>query len=143
MKRVAIGFGIALVVSISAFAVTQRITSFSGTAQGQGTLTVGRDKSKIKSVYINLKENGEADITLFTDLQLLAKGQWSAPADPSKGIPLKITGGIVDGSATGSGTLFLTADGKSLSKLNIQAKGAASSRKVIIEFVANREDGSQ
>jgi hypothetical protein len=57
------------------------------------------DKSKIKSVYINLKENGEADITLFTDLQLFAKGQWSAPADPSKGIPLKITGGIVDGPA--------------------------------------------
>jgi len=74
MKRVAIGFGIALVVSISAFAVTQRITSFSGTAQGQGTLTVGHDKSKIKSVYINLKENGEAYITIFTDLQLLAEG---------------------------------------------------------------------
>ena len=36
----------------------------------------------------------------------------SAPADLSKGIPLKITGGIVDGSAVGSGTLFLTADGK-------------------------------
>jgi len=89
-----------------------------------------------------LKENGEADITLFTDLQLFAKGQWSAAADPSKGIPLKITGGIVDGPATGSGTLFLSADGKSPSKLNIQAKGAGS-RKVIIEFVANREDRSQ
>ena len=142
MKRVAIGFGIALVVSISAFAVTQRITSFSGTAQGQGTLTVGHEKSKIKSVYINLKENGEADITIFTDLQLLAKGQWSAPADASKGIPLKITGGIVDGSAIGSGTLFLSADGKSPSKLNIQAKGAGS-RKVIVEFVADRENRSQ
>jgi len=79
------------------------------------------DKSKIKSVYINLKENGEADITLFTDLQLFAKGQWSAPADLSKGIPLKITGGIVDGTATGRGTLFLSADGNSQSKLNIKA----------------------
>ncbi|HEV8134338.1 MAG TPA: hypothetical protein VGP85_06665 [Pyrinomonadaceae bacterium] len=68
-----------------------------------------------------MKENGEADITLFTDLQLFAKGQWSAAADPSKGIPLKITGGIVDGSATCSGTPFLSADGKSPSKLNIQA----------------------
>jgi hypothetical protein len=85
-----------------------------------------------------LKENGEADITIFTDLQLFAKGQWSAPADPSKGIPLKITGGIVDGSAVGSGTLFLTVDGKSPSKLSIQAKGAGS-RRVTVEFVANRE----
>jgi hypothetical protein len=60
MKRVAIAFVIAFVVSISAFAVMQKITSFSGTAPGRGTLTVDHEKSKIKSVYINLKENGEA-----------------------------------------------------------------------------------
>jgi hypothetical protein len=107
----------------STSAAPQRITSFSGTAKGQGTLTVGQERTKIKSVYINLKENGEIDITLFTDLQLLATGQWSATDDPAKGIPLKITGGVVEGNATGSGTLFLSSDGKSISKLNFQAKG--------------------
>ena len=55
-------------------------------------------KARTRKVFFT-QENGEADITLFTDLQLFAKGQWSAAADPSKGIPLKITGGIVDGPA--------------------------------------------
>ena len=121
----------------STSAAPQRITSFNGTAKGQGTLTVGQERSRIKSVYINLKENGEADITLFTDLQLLAKGQWSASNDPAKGIALKITGGIVEGNATGSGTIFLTSDGKSVSKLSFQAKDAGS-RKVTVQFVADK-----
>jgi len=82
------------------------------------------------------------DITLFTDLQLFAQGQWSPPVDVVNGISLKISGGVVDGNAVGSGTLFLSADGKSPSKLNIQAKGAGS-RRVIIEFVADRQGRSQ
>jgi hypothetical protein len=121
----------------STSAARQRITSFSGTAKGQGTLTVGQERTKIKSVYLNLKENGEVDITLFTDLQLLATGQWIATDDPAKGIPLKITGGVVEGNATGSGTLFLNSDGKSISKLNFQAKGAGS-RRVTVQFVADK-----
>jgi hypothetical protein len=129
--------GLSIWVQASMAAPPQRMTSFSGTAKGQGMLTIGADKSKINSVYLNLKENGEADITLFTELQLSVKGEWSSPDDPLKGIPLKITGGIVDGNATGNGTLFLSSDGKAISKLNIQAK-AAGTRKVTIEFVADK-----
>jgi hypothetical protein len=121
----------------STLAAPQRITSFTGTAKGQGTLIAGRESSKINSVTINLKENGDADITLFTDLQLLATGQWSASDDAAKGIALKITGGVVEGNATGSGTLFLSSDGKSISKLSIQAKGRGS-RKVAVQFVADK-----
>ena len=121
----------------SASVVPQKITSFTGTAKGQGTLTVGQESTKIKSVYINLKENGDADITLFTDLQLLATGKWSASDDPAKGISLNITGGIVEGNATGSGTVFLTSGGKSISRLNFQAKGAGS-RRVNVQFVADK-----
>ena len=124
-------------VHSSTLAAPQRITSFSGTAKGQGTLIAGRESSKIKSVYINLKENGDADITLFTDLQLLATGKWTASGDPAKGIALKITGGVVEGNATGNGSLFLSADGKSISKLSIQAKGRGS-RKVTVQFVADK-----
>ena len=126
----------------STSAETQRITSFSGTAKGRGTLTVGDEKFKINSVYINLKENGEANITLFTDLQLFAKGRWSTSDDQTKGIPLEITGGVVDGDMTGSGTLFLGSDAKSISKLSIQAKGQGGKR-VTIEFVAERENRTQ
>ncbi len=121
----------------SASVIPQQITSFSGTAKGQGTLTMGQDSTKIKSVYINLKENGDADITLFTDLQLLATGKWTASNNPTKGISLKITGGVVEGNATGSGTVFLTSDGKSISRLTFQAKGAGS-RKVNVQFVADK-----
>lgn len=104
-------------VQTSASATPQRITSFNGTAKGQGTLTVGRDSSKISQVVINLKENGEADITLFTDVQLFVKGQCTASDDPAKGIALKISGGVVDGDATGTGTVVLRPDGKSISSL--------------------------
>ncbi|HEY6244776.1 MAG TPA: hypothetical protein VIX17_12570 [Pyrinomonadaceae bacterium] len=61
------------------------------------------------------------DITLFTDLQLFAQGQWSPPVDVVNGISLKISGGVVDGNAVGSGTLFLSAGGKSV-ELNVQAE---------------------
>src|ERR1051325_138005 len=62
------------------------------------------------------------DITLFTDLQLFAQGQWSPPVDVVNGISLKISGGVVDGNAVGSGTLFLSADSKSLSSSTFKPK---------------------
>jgi hypothetical protein len=130
---------ICLVTAVAAEA--QRITSLTATAKGQGMLTVsGVDKHKINAVYINLKENGDAEITLVTDMQLAAQGQWSATDDPSK-VTLKITGGVVDGSATGTGTLFLRTDGKSIDRLSIQAKSADGSN-ISVEFVADKKTAS-
>jgi len=120
-----------------------RIKSFVGSAKGEGTVTVaGNESHKITSVVINLREGGNAEFTFVSEIQLFAKGKWSAPSDLSKGISLKITGGVVDGDATGTGKLFLLPDGKTIDKLNIDALGprnGAKDRKITVVFVADKQ----
>lgn len=113
----------------------QKITSFNSTTKGQGSVTVSAiDKHKIYAVSVDLKANGQADITLFTDMQLIGQATWPVGKDVSQGINLKIT--VVDGNATGTGKLFLSQDGKSIAKLNIQAKTADGS-KITVQFLGN------
>jgi len=45
----------------SRLTIAQRLSSFTGTARGQGTLTAGQEKYKINSVRIDLKEDGNAE----------------------------------------------------------------------------------
>lgn len=121
----------------------QKITSLSTTAKGQGTITIsdrlsGDKTHKVNSVVVTLRENGDAEIVLVAEMQLFARGRWTAPSDLSKGIALKINGGIVTGSATGSGKLFLKPDAKSIDKLSFDAKSSARS-KISVQFVADKE----
>ena len=127
------------VLLISTASHAQKITSLVTTAKGRGTLTTtDSSKRKINAVGAILREGGEAQITIFTDLQLSAQGRWTANDDLRKGIDLQITGGIVTGNATGAGKLFLREDGKSISKLLIQAK-TPTGGKVAIEFTASAD----
>lgn len=114
----------------------QKITSLETTAKGQGTITSRVDKHQINSVLVILKENGEANLTFYTDLQLSAQGTWSVGRYGSQGITLKITGGIVSGNASGNGKLYLR-DDKSIEKLMIKAATADGSN-VTVEFVAEK-----
>jgi len=124
---------------LPAVVAAQRITSLTSTAKGQGTITFSDgDKQKISAVLVILKENGEAEITLYADIQLYGQGTWKAGEDLSKGIDLKITGGIVSGNAAGTGKLFLRDDGKSIDRLNISA-GEADSSSLKVEFTAAEE----
>lgn len=119
-------------------AVAQNITSLTTSAKGKGTISISNiDKHQIYSVLIILKENGDAEFTFIADLQLSAQGTWSMGKSLKDGINLKITGGVVTGNATGSGKLFLRDDGKSIDKLNIEAK-AADDSKVTVDFVAEK-----
>lgn len=122
---------------------SQTFTSLTATAKGQGTMTVSdpeaaANKRPINSIVVTLKEGGEAEIVVVTDMQLLARGRWTAPSDLSKGISLKITGGVVSGNAKGAGKLFLRPDGKSIDRLNFEVKSTARS-KVTVEFVADKQ----
>jgi len=128
----------AIALLLSVVAGAQKITSLKTTAKGQGTIVSDIDKHEISSVMVILKENGEADLTFYTDLQLSAQGTWSIDESPGQGINLKITGGVVSGNANGTGKLFLRKDGKSIDKLNIQATSADGS-KVTVEFVADKK----
>ena len=117
--------------------VPQGLTSLLATARGQGTLTVGQEVFKVTNVVVKLKEDGTGEITLVTDLQLFVQCTWSAPADLSKGIYLKITGGISVGGAEGSGKLLLRPDGKAIASLSIEASSNTRKRKIHVKFVAD------
>lgn len=123
----------------------QTVTSLTANAKGQGTVTIADPEAAksarthpVNSVVVTLRENGDAEIVLVSDMQLFARGRWTAPSDLRKGIDLKITGGIVSGNAKGSGKLFLRADGKSIDRLNFEVKSQARS-KVTVAFVAEKE----
>jgi hypothetical protein len=127
----------------------QTVTSLTANAKGEGTVTISDPEArnaarthKVNSVVVTLRENGDADIVLVSDMQLFARGRWTAPSNLSKGIDLKITGGIVQGNAKGSGKLFLRADGKSIDRLNFEVKSQARS-KVTVAFVAEKESAAK
>ena len=120
----------ALPVSVSA----QQVDHLRALAHGKGTLVLGNDKYKLSGVLVILKENGEAEFTLFTDLQIHAQGEWSAAADPSQGIDLKITGGLFK-DAKGTGKLLLRPDGKSIATLTGQGTND-SGGKFEVSFIA-------
>jgi hypothetical protein len=133
-----------LIPTEAAPAQTQKITSLTATAKGQGTITVTDPgvevrKRPLYSVVVTLRANGDAEIVVVTDMQLVARGRWTKPADLSQGIALKITGGTVANNAKGSGKLFLRSDGKTIDKLNFEATSTARS-KVTVDFVAEKEN---
>ena len=135
---------LALLASVPAPAQTQKITSLTATAKGQGTITVSDPgvevrKRPLYSVVVTLRENGDAEIVVVTDMQLMARGKWTKPSDLSQGIALKITGGTVANNAKGTGKLFLRPDGKTIDKLNFEATSTARS-KVTVDFVAEKEN---
>lgn len=126
-----------MALAMCSVANAQKIQSLNATAKGKGTITTSLDKLPIYSVMVVLKENGDADFTFYCDLQLSAKGRWTANESLDKGIDIEITGGIVSGNASGTGKLLLRPDGKSIDKLDIDAK--SGSRTITIRFVADKE----
>lgn len=130
-------------VSPPAHAQTPKLSSLTASAKGQGTITVADQgveerKRPLYSVVVTLRENGDAEIVVVTDMQLFARGRWTKPDDLSQGIALKITGGTVANNAKGSGKLFLRPDGKTIDKLNFEATSNRS--KVTVSFVAEKEN---
>ena len=116
-------------------AASKGITTLDASAHGQGTVTVGREVFKVSNVVVKLKEDGTGEIILITDLQLFVTCTWSAPADLSQGIDLKIAGGPA--SAEGSGKLFLRPDGKAIARLSLEGQRFNSKRKIKLNFVAD------
>lgn len=117
-------------------AAPQALTSLSATARGQGTLKVGREEFKVYTVVVQLKEDGTGELTLVTDITVFVSCTWSAPADLSQGVDLKITGGTTASGAQGSGRLLLRPDGKSVASLSLQGSSNTTKRKVQLDFVA-------
>jgi hypothetical protein len=125
-----------ILLAMSNLASAQGSASLLATANGKGTLTVGKEEFKVTSVVVKLKEDGTAEITLVTDLQLLVTGTWSKAADSGETIDLKITGSASGGDAQGSGTLLLRPGAKSIDRLTIEGMSNTVKRKIRLEFIA-------
>lgn len=117
-------------------AATQGLTSLKATARGTGTLTMGKEVLKVNTVVVELNEDGTGEITLVTDFQFFVNCTWTAQADLSKGIDLKITGGTTESGAQGAGKLLLKSDGKSIASLTMQGSSNTEKRKIQLNFVA-------
>jgi hypothetical protein len=114
----------------------QKMQSLKANAKGKGTISSGAGNLNVYSVLIELKENGDAELTLVSDLQLNFEGKWTASESSEKEIDLQISGGVVSGNSKGTGKLFLRNDLKSIDKLNVEAK--TISGKITISFVADK-----
>jgi len=139
-----LGLAIALWLALPASTGAQRIVSLQSLAHGKGTLVTDGDEYKITGVLVILRENGDAEFTLFTDMQLYEQGRWSAGKDLSQGIDLKITGGVVknEKEAKVTGKLFLRADGKSIATLAMQGTSNTGG-KFAVSFAAEDKNEPQ
>ena len=131
-----------LLVLFASFALSNanpqhKLTSLLANAHGKGTLTVGDEVYKVTNVVVKLDEDKTGEITLVTDLQLFVQCTWSEPGDLSRGIDLKITGGITADSADGIGKLLLRPDGRNIASLSMEASANARKKKIQLTFVAD------
>ncbi|MEK6336304.1 MAG: hypothetical protein AABM67_15360 [Acidobacteriota bacterium] len=140
-KRITSTFILTIMLwSISAVcADAQQLASLTALTKGKGTMVAnGQDKYKLTGVLVILKENGDAQITLYADIQISAQGRWSKTKDP-KVINFKISGGLEGDDSRVKGKFILSEDGKSIASLTAQGAGM-SGVKYEINFVADQKD---
>ena len=106
------------------------------TANGKGTMKVGRETFQITSVVVKLLDDRTVQLTLVADITFFLSGRWTVDSASPKIYNLEITGSMTGGGAQGTGKVVLRDDGKSLDRLSAQGGLRTSTRKVTIEFVA-------
>jgi hypothetical protein len=117
----------------------QESDSLTAIAKGHGVIADACEERKFTAALAVLRPDGTALITLYSDLQLQAQGTWS-PSDSSRQkILLKITGGELTGNASGTGTLLLGNDGKSIRELKIKVS-LLGGRQLTVTFVADASE---
>ena len=105
-------------------------------ANGQGTLRVGDERFKINSVIVKLVDDRKAEITLVSDITVFLTGTWSNHGESQEEVDLEVTGGATPGGMEGRGKVFLTSDGKSVTRLSLKGMSRTSKRPVEANFAA-------
>lgn len=114
----------------------QQPASLVASANGEGTIALGKEKFKINAVVVKLFEDGKAEINLVSDITIFVSGSWKRDANDEKVINLEINGGSATGNLAGTGKLFLTDDRKSFSSLKLEVLNKALKRIIKADFVA-------
>jgi len=105
-------------------------------ANGKGTIKIGREQFVVNSVVVKLREDGKAEIILVSEITFFLQGTWAKKENTPTEIDLTITGGTSGGGATGTGKLRLREDAKSLSGLTLEGSSNTRKRLVKVNFVA-------
>lgn len=100
-------------------------------AKGQGTLRVGDERFEINSVIVKLIEDRKAEITLSSDITVFLSATWSNHGESQEEFDLEVTGGATPGGLDGRGKVFLSSDGKAVTRLSL--KGVSRTTKRIVE----------
>jgi hypothetical protein len=114
----------------------QQPNSLVASANGEGTITLGKEKFKINAVVVKLFEDGKVEINVVTDITIFISGTWARDASDEKPINLQITGGSATSNLAGTGKLLLTDDRKSFASLKLEVVNKAVKRTIKAEFVA-------
>ena len=136
IKKATIAISLLLLLpALAGVAVGQQPKSLVASANGEGTIKLGKEQFKIYAVVVKLFEDSKAEISLVTDITIFINGTWAWNAD-GKTIDLKITGGSVAGNADGGGKLFPSEDRKSIVSLNLEVLNKTTKKAIKADFVA-------
>ena len=102
-------------------------------ARGDGTLRVGEERFKINSVIVKLMDDRKAEITIVSDITVFLNATWSN-AGSQQEVDLEVTGGASPGGLEGRGKVFLSSDGKAVTKLSLKGMSRTSKRAVEANF---------
>ena len=125
-----------MLLTLPGIAGGQQPKSLVASANGEGTIKLGKEEFKVYAVVVKLFEDGKAEINLVTDITVFISGTWSGGDDVRKGIDLHITGNVAAGSLEGNGKLFLRDDRKSIASLNLEVVNKGTKKTIKANFIA-------
>lgn len=136
-RKLRVGAMLAMLVMLGAMLVAgeaQENQSRLAVSNGQGTLRVGDERFKINSVIVKLIDDRKAEITLVSDITVFLNATWSNHGDSQEEFDLEVTGGATPGGIDGTGKVFLSSDGKSVTKLTLKGVSRTTKRPVEANF---------
>ena len=107
-------------------------------SNGQGTLRVGDEKFKIFSVIVKLIDDRKAEITLASDITVFLSATWTSHGESQEEFDLEVTGGATPGGLEGKGKVFLSSDGKSVTRLSLKGVSRTTKRTVEANFESSK-----
>jgi hypothetical protein len=139
MRTIKFTFALALMLLTSPIlGQAQQVTSLTALSQGKGTMVASKlDSFKVTGVLVLLKENGEAQITLYTSIQIQSLGHWTATKDPHV-INLTMSAGVAGDDQSIKGTLTLRDDLKTIAGLTARGQGVSGAN-YEVNFVADEK----
>ena len=136
MQRIIFASGLTLVLLIATFAAVraQETQDRLAVGKGNGTLKLGDEKFKITSVVVKLMQDGKAEITLISDINIFLTASWSNHAASQQEFDLQITDSDSRGGIEGAGKVVLSNDGKMVAQLALKGTSRATKRSVEATF---------